>query len=434
MRSRGFAVRATILAGCVLPLTVLQGCTPPVEAPGLPPAAASHYHRRANPTGRDAPLAGLFQALNDQATAPVTILQIGDSHTANDSFSGQMRARFQARFGNAGRGYLQPGIPFKYYRPGAVSVQADGFTKITSYDNDSPGPFGIAAVRAHADGPAQATLTLTDGSSIASAFAELRTQPGGGAVQLLAPPAPPQTIPTAGNGAPLFTPFTVPAGATSLTIRALGNGPVDWLGWAIQRPTPGVIYANLGYPGATIDIMDRWDWNLVRQEIALLHPAMIVLAYGTNEGFKPSLDPAAYAANFAAKIQALRQAAPEATLLVLGPLDGQRATPPVRRHHPAPPMPPGATPCGAGWYIPPHLGEIRAIEQNAAASTGAYWFDWSAPQGGACGMMDWAAREPPLGGPDHVHLKTAGYAMTADVLFDTLMHAYDHWRATTGGS
>jgi len=34
----------------------------------------------------------------------LTILQIGDSHTEADLFSGRLRALFQARFGNAGRG------------------------------------------------------------------------------------------------------------------------------------------------------------------------------------------------------------------------------------------------------------------------------------------------------------------------------------------
>jgi len=427
-----FALRATILAGCVLPLTVLPGCTPPAPGPGAPATQASR-HRRPDPVGRDAPLAGLFQALDTAGTSPVTILQIGDSHTANDSFSGEMRARLQARFGNAGRGYLQPAIPFNYYRPAGVTVQAGGFTKITSFSNDSSGPFGIAAVRAHADGPAEATLQITDATTIGSAFAEFITQPGGGTVQLVAPPAAPITIPTAGNGAPLITPFAVPTGATSLTVRALGNGPVDWMGWELRRAAPGVIYANLGYPGASVDIMDRWDWNLARQEIALLRPAMIVLAYGTNEGFKPSLDPAAYAAGYAARLAALHDAAPYASILVLGPPDGQRQSPAGTRRHPAPPPPPGAIQCGGRWYIPPHLGQIRAIEQNAALNAGAYWFDWSAPQGGACGMMDWSSRMPPLGGPDHVHMKTAGYALTADVLFDTLMHGFDHWRATTGG-
>ena len=39
----------------------------------------------------------------------VNILQIGDSHTAADHFSGRLRELFQASFGNAGRGMLPPG-------------------------------------------------------------------------------------------------------------------------------------------------------------------------------------------------------------------------------------------------------------------------------------------------------------------------------------
>jgi len=41
----------------------------------------------------------------------VRILQIGDSHTANDAFSGRMRERLQSRFGAAGLGWLPAGIP-----------------------------------------------------------------------------------------------------------------------------------------------------------------------------------------------------------------------------------------------------------------------------------------------------------------------------------
>ena len=54
-----------------------------------------------------------------QRSAPVVILQIGDSHTANDSFSGRMRELFQARFGDAGRGVLPPGVPYPLLPAGA---------------------------------------------------------------------------------------------------------------------------------------------------------------------------------------------------------------------------------------------------------------------------------------------------------------------------
>jgi hypothetical protein len=56
----------------------------------------------------------------------LTILQIGDSHTEAEHFSGHLRALFQARFGNAGRGMLAPGSPVAYWRPSQVRAEQSG--------------------------------------------------------------------------------------------------------------------------------------------------------------------------------------------------------------------------------------------------------------------------------------------------------------------
>src|SRR5215475_9820618 len=62
-----------------------------------------------------------------RARLPVRILQIGDSHTANDSFSGRLRERLQAKFGAAGRGWLPAGVPYAYFRPALVTVSETGW-------------------------------------------------------------------------------------------------------------------------------------------------------------------------------------------------------------------------------------------------------------------------------------------------------------------
>jgi lysophospholipase L1-like esterase len=49
---------------------------------------------------------------------------------------------------------------------------------------------------------------------------------------------------------------------------------------------------------------------------------------------------------------------------------------------------------------------------------------------GACGLHAWAAAEPPLAFPDHVHLKPEGYRLSADALFDALMAEYARYRAS----
>ena len=104
--------------------------------------------------GPAAPLLPLYRALSDGTT--VVILQIGDSHTANDSFSGRMRELFQARFGDAGRGVLPPGVPYRWYRPARVTVTSDGWSVVSSYRGD-PGPYGVTGLRQHADAPAAMT-------------------------------------------------------------------------------------------------------------------------------------------------------------------------------------------------------------------------------------------------------------------------------------
>ena len=76
-------------------------------------------------------LNGVFEALARTeaglGTAPVHILQIGDSHTAGDRITGKLRAALQARFGDGGRGVLPPGIPYAGYAPLQVEVTADGW-------------------------------------------------------------------------------------------------------------------------------------------------------------------------------------------------------------------------------------------------------------------------------------------------------------------
>ena len=62
----------------------------------------------------------------------LTILQIGDSHTEAEHFSGRLRALFQARFGNAGRGMLAPGAPVAYWRPYQVRAQQSGKWQVFS--------------------------------------------------------------------------------------------------------------------------------------------------------------------------------------------------------------------------------------------------------------------------------------------------------------
>ncbi len=387
-------------------------------APSPPPGPTDAQIAAA--LGDAAPLAPLYRALyaaqTGQRSAPVVVLQIGDSHTANDSFSGHLRQLIQAQFGDAGRGVLPPGVPYRWYRPARVSVTSQGWQVVSSFRGD-PGPFGVTGLRQHANGPAEMTLSVDDPGELAQAEVEILRQPGGGTLDA--------------NGTPIATAASAPqavwqmlptsTGSGTLTLSARGDGPVDLLAWSIGRGRPGVIWANLGTVGASVDLMDVWDQSLLHQDIAHLSPSMIVLAFGTNEGFRDSTDLTAYEADFTARLRDLHAAAPNAALVVLGPPDGERHRNKKSLAAPA---------CGdPNWTEPPKLDAIREIERNVAAREHAFFWDWKAAMGGTCSMMRWAATRPPYAAPDHVHLFAPGYEATGDQLFRIIMDGYTRYRS-----
>jgi lysophospholipase L1-like esterase len=202
---------------------------------------------------------------------------------------------------------------------------------------------------------------------------------------------------------------------------------LELLGWAVERRRSGIIYENHGSIGATVRLLEKLDPAAVSFELADRKPALIVIAFGTNEGFRDDIDVTDYTTRFRAAVGALAKRARGAAILVLGPPDGNRR----------PAECSGDAGCNAGaqangdncaWAVPPKLAEIRTVQRRVALRQGWAFWDWSAATGGACGMHRGLGDNPPLAMPDHVHLSKTGYALTADRLFADLMRAYDDWK------
>jgi lysophospholipase L1-like esterase len=368
--------------------------------------------------------AGFFAALrrlqNGTTTSPVSILQIGDSHTANDGFSGRMRELMQQRFGNAGRGLLPPGIPFRLYRADGVQVSADGFEVISSFRRGAEGPFGISGLRQHGMPGASMVLKVERPGDLASVEIAFLARPGAGTARIVCDNGPALTVPTTGaDPAPRFVQLSAPE-ATQMSV-SVSDGAIDMMSWRVRRAQPGVTWSNLGTIGATVSLLERWDPAFVQAELAHENPALIVLAFGSNEGFADDTDLERYAGQYRAAIALLQRGAPGASLLLIGPPDGVR--------HPVPGM--GKLCAGGTWQTPPNLARVRQLQAGVARELGLPFWDWSAPMGGVCSMVDWAAQTPPLASPDHLHLLHAGYRRTAESLFADLMRGYDAYLSGT---
>jgi lysophospholipase L1-like esterase len=417
----GRVVWISLAVGAAGVLLLLQACLRSEETPASLPAPSQ---RLSSPEAL-APFFAQLAALEArQAQQPVRIMQIGDSHTANDSFSGRMRDRFQARFGPAGRGWLPAGVPYKYYRPHLVSVSESGWRHVKP--SDHPGvALGLDAVAAESQPPdASMTIESTDPAGFDRFAVEFLEQPDGAAFTVAVDGGSPIRVSTAA-AAPSVRHFGLPLDhpARQIELRAPERPPVTLLGWDVERQAPGIIYENHGTIGATIGLVNQMTPQVVSFEMTERQPGLLIIAFGTNEGFDDSLDTSHYGARFQENVESLRRAAHGVPVLIIGPPDGNRA------ERGCQPDPCGTASSECTWHEPPKLAAVLDIQRRVAAAQGwAYW-DWFDAMGGTCSIDRITTANPPLAMPDRVHMSTPGYQAMSDMLFGDLMGGYEIWKA-----
>jgi lysophospholipase L1-like esterase len=372
--------------------------------------------RLSSPAALQGFFAALTQLENKRSPGPLRIIQIGDSHTANDAFSGRMREMMQTRFGSAGRGWLPAGIPFRYYQPRLVTVAEAGWRHLGVADGAPSAAIGIDANVAqseHAD--AEMTLVSTEIEGFTHLAIEFLAQPHGGGISIRVDQDEPVWISTgASTICAIRRVIPITGRPHRVELRATDRHPVHLIGWTTEHSRAGIIYENHGTIGATVDLLGRMSPVTVAGELADSRPALIVIAFGTNEGFDGGLNLQTYRSRLFGHVDALRRKAAEAAILVLGPPDGNQLGDPSTANR--------------SWHEPANLAAVRRAQHMIATDRGWAFWDWSQAMGGAGSMHRLVVRDPPLALPDHMHLNRFGYAATADVLFFDLINAYEKWK------
>jgi lysophospholipase L1-like esterase len=387
-------------------------------------AGAAQVRRVAQ--GQRSPLAAFHEALaqleSGRSRAPVTVMLLGDSHTAAPLLAGRLRELFQGRFGSAGPGNLPPGMAQQQYRSALVSLSQSGlWNSFTARRSTTEGMFGLNMYRLRAEeGGAFFTASSREVDGIDRLEVTLVRAPGSGAVRLQV------------DGC-VYGPFATALGQTQaqrmvaelypgshdVAVEAAGAN-LEILGWSLWRNAPGVILENHGVNGAEIAMLGNLDPSVLAGELAHSNPALIIVAFGTNEAFSHDWTEESYSAELVARLRALRAAAPNASILLVGPPDSA-----VRGRGPAPPPPrPGQRAqrsANCGWREPPNLAMVKTVQRRVASQLGLAYWDWSRLTRGPCGMHALSARQPPLVQPDHVHFTREGYADAAEALFRFLM-------------
>lgn len=400
---------------------------------------------------------------------PVHILQIGDSHTIGDSITGAWRDLLQAKYGSGGRGVMPPGKPFQGYNPRGVSVEmSSGWVISSIFGAGSQAPRGARglsgfSITSTADG-ARLGMTTSASQSFTRFVLCAMAEPGAGTLAI----ASGGEIERFELGSLITRPecktltFDQPQFAVSVVVE---GGPVTITSWASFRDTGGVALSNVGVVGSQFIHFGRNDDAVVAEELRSYDPDLIILAFGTNEGFAPRVSPQEYEIALRSQIGRVRRLAGRVPILLLGAPDAltRRAdllanaatmtpAPCVEPVTPSPTAVPPPEPAIEGrdeigdvldaldrratvargiapvlpapaapaapqmtWAItarplfpPPGLKAVREVQRKVAHQLRLGFWDWEARMGGRCTAVSWVKLQPARMRGDYVHFNSAG--------------------------
>lgn len=330
-------------------------------------------------------LTGLQQAF---AHRKVHILQLGDSHTAGDYFTEQLRKRLQADVDDGGIGFAYP-MDVNGQRAARHGYQSNGWQLTNSRFNQSADyPLGgmLASPNASSD-----SLSLTSqyyNGDRQNARIVVKGQAGQSLTVRDASGV--RNLPLTQNGwQTVNTALTFPS-----TFQASSNMSLG--GFWLNRATGGVVSA-MGINGATQDYWQRWHPQLA-QDLAASQADLVILAYGTNEAFQNNVSGQVSALQQA--IRQIRQGLPNASILLVNAPESLKST---------------AGSCGTRATS---LDDVQAQIRQVAANSGALYWSWQDAMGGRCSMKNWIVQG--LGRSDGVHFSRKGYELAANDLYDGL--------------
>ncbi len=333
----------------------------------------------------------LAHVRNKEPGAQVRIAHYGDSLVTSDYISGTMRRRLQARYGDAGHGFLLIANPWSWYFHNDVKHSAGESWRASRV----VGPFapdhryGYGAVSFVGNDGARASFGTVErgpvGHAVSRFVVHYAQSPKGGDVFMKVDGRTVPSFNTRGpDGDPMAHVIEVEDGPHELDLRVGKNSQPRLFGVSMERSTSGVIYDALGINGARAKLLSKIDDEHWRAVFALEKPNLIILQYGTNES-DDRLSEETYSAQVRTLVKKVKDAAPGTPILVVAPLDRAEAS---------------------GGKVPkshPNIPRIVAVQERVSAEEGvAFWNTFQA-MGGEGSFMRWQRLKPALMSSDKVH-------------------------------
>lgn len=412
--------------------------TSPTPAPGEsdPPEgetariaiAASEYEgvriHIEDPSGRgmDPFYARLAETARQEAGAVSRITHYGDSTIATDHVTYTLRRRLQARFGDAGHGFVLTSRGFMPYRHRDLTHSFNGQWTIKEVTRAgiADGRYGAGGVQVQGRSGGRAlfgTVGIGDdeppdvaefpvGRAVSRFRVFYQRHPRGAELRLTLDEGEPRTLSTTADEVlDTVEVIEVPDGAHQLELRNGGGGQLRTYGVSLERDGPGVIYDSMGLVGARAIRMLGFDQEHIAAQLRELGTNLLILGFGGNDA-SDNTGEERYYEQFKEVIVHMRAGREDLGCLIFAPLDQAERDDRghIRTMRPLP--------------------RIVRAQRRAALELGCAFYDTFEAMGGAGAMQRWYRSRPRLAFGDFRHATPEGYEVIAGLFYKALLEGF----------
>ncbi len=175
--------------------------------------------------------------------------------------------------------------------------------------------------------------------------------------------------------------------------------------------TTGIAVDNFPMRGSSALGFEGINRNMLSALYQQLNVKLIVLQYGINLVPSPRSDYSWYSSMFSKQLAAIKAAAPDVSILIIGPSDMSRKT-------------------ADGFESYPNIPLIRDAMRKAAFDNGCAFWDLYTAMGGENSMSSWVSNK--LAAKDYTHFSTEGARYVSEMLYNTLMDEYQGYLKEIG--
>jgi hypothetical protein len=286
------------------------------------------------------PMLKMSDALTDAASRRdrFAVLHIGDEASSSETFTNALRKGFFDRAAPLGRGLVPAGHDDKALRRTAVKRRLIGNARIQDgRDVVVGGAMGIGGSRVRLSPSSRFDITFCHGCKnavyIEPGFLEVAWlyTPDMGTAEVLVNNVQVGEL-SVDSRRRLDTdvqylriPVRGSAHEVSVIVKPDSEGPVNVFSVSQELAKPGVIVDGVALAGTTGMTMQRWRQELFGDQVLRRDYDLIVAAWGSHESDLEQLDETTYRHHLTSSLQTLRDHAPDAACVVMGPVGKREA-------------------------------------------------------------------------------------------------------------